>query len=353
MRKAVFVLGMHRSGTSALARVLNILGLQLPKDLLPAKDDNETGFWETRSVVQLNEEILGSLGSQWKMAEGIPDAWLESEACQGFEEKGLALLQEEYEGNGPFLIKDPRICILAEFWIKLVKQFNASPFAVIISRNPLEIAASLKTRDDLSLPHTTLLWLKHVLEAERHTRDIGRCFVTYDQLLEDWETVAAKVATSSELVWKTNPDEAQKEINLFLSDRHRHHRNTDEETLKGESFPGLLRNGYLAWQAIQEEDSPANRLLLDKVREEFEFIEQACHSFMREKNAEISHLHMRIKENSAKAAEEMEKLREEIRETNENLYYWESKVSKMQGSFSWKATSPLRWLRRLTMDRFR
>ena len=74
---------------------------------------------------------------------------------------------------------------------------------------------------------------------------------------------------------------------------------------------------------------------------------------MREKNAEISHLHERMEENANLAAEEAEMLRKEIRDTNENLYYWESKVANMQDSFSWKATSPLRWLRRFTLDRLK
>ena len=124
----------------------------------------------------------------------------------------------------------------------MVKQFEASPFAVIISRNPLEIAASLKKRDGLSLPHTTLLWLRHVLEAERHTREIGRCFVTYDQLLQDWKTVAAKVTTSAGIVWQTSPDEAKEQIDLFLSERHRNHRIAADDFLEGEDIPSLLRN---------------------------------------------------------------------------------------------------------------
>ena len=44
---AVLILGMHRSGTSALTRVLNLLGVELGSELMAAaEDNNETGFWE-------------------------------------------------------------------------------------------------------------------------------------------------------------------------------------------------------------------------------------------------------------------------------------------------------------------
>ena len=43
-RRAVVVLGMHRSGTSALTRVVSLLGADLPSRLIPANVANEAGF---------------------------------------------------------------------------------------------------------------------------------------------------------------------------------------------------------------------------------------------------------------------------------------------------------------------
>ena len=61
---AILVLGMHRSGTSALARILNLLGCELGPNLLPAAADNEAGFWEHRDVVLLDDEVLARVGSR-------------------------------------------------------------------------------------------------------------------------------------------------------------------------------------------------------------------------------------------------------------------------------------------------
>jgi len=57
---AILVAGMHRSGTSALARTLSLLGCDLPKTLMPASGGNEAGYWESQAIANLNDELLES-----------------------------------------------------------------------------------------------------------------------------------------------------------------------------------------------------------------------------------------------------------------------------------------------------
>ena len=64
-RKAIVVLGMHRSGTSALSRLLTFHGFSQPNDLMPPKKDNPKGFWESVGCQILNDTILASLGGAW------------------------------------------------------------------------------------------------------------------------------------------------------------------------------------------------------------------------------------------------------------------------------------------------
>ena len=70
-KSAILVAGMHRSGTSAVCRVLSILGCTLPKTLSGSAPDNERGFWESLAVKDLNDRILASAGSAWDDWEGI------------------------------------------------------------------------------------------------------------------------------------------------------------------------------------------------------------------------------------------------------------------------------------------
>ena len=63
-RNALLVLGMHRSGTSSLARVFSLLGASLPTNVMPANYGNEAGYWEPERVVALNDQILEFFGER-------------------------------------------------------------------------------------------------------------------------------------------------------------------------------------------------------------------------------------------------------------------------------------------------
>src|SRR6266851_10203332 len=64
-RQAILVLGMHRSGTSALTRALSLLGAALPKRVARATASNEAGHWEPERLVHLHDEMLGEAGQRW------------------------------------------------------------------------------------------------------------------------------------------------------------------------------------------------------------------------------------------------------------------------------------------------
>ena len=61
-RMALLVVGMHRSGTSALTRVLSLAGASLPKRLYNETIGNPTGHWEPARMIEINDEMLAALG---------------------------------------------------------------------------------------------------------------------------------------------------------------------------------------------------------------------------------------------------------------------------------------------------
>jgi hypothetical protein len=74
----VCILGMHRSGTSMITRLLNLCGLYLGREeamLPPSPEDNPDGYWENQSITDLNEEILASLGGSWSRPPEMPTGW--------------------------------------------------------------------------------------------------------------------------------------------------------------------------------------------------------------------------------------------------------------------------------------
>ena len=63
--RGILVLGMHRSGTSAVAGMLGDLGCRLPSDLMEASPMNPKGFSESTSISMLDDELMERLGSSW------------------------------------------------------------------------------------------------------------------------------------------------------------------------------------------------------------------------------------------------------------------------------------------------
>src|SRR5687767_14787797 len=115
-QRAIVLLGMHRSGTSATTRVISLLGAHLPNNLMPAAADNETGFWESHDIAVLNEEILASAGLSWDSFSAFPQSWYASDSVQGFAQRALALLHRDFSQSPLFVLKDPRFCRLIPFW---------------------------------------------------------------------------------------------------------------------------------------------------------------------------------------------------------------------------------------------
>ena len=72
----VFVMGMHRSGTSAIAGALHKLGYEFGKELVdPAPGINDLGFFEDKTVLALHEELLASWGRDWRYPGFPPPRW--------------------------------------------------------------------------------------------------------------------------------------------------------------------------------------------------------------------------------------------------------------------------------------
>ena len=63
--KLILVLGMHRSGTSALSGLLVKSGMDGPIDMMPATENNPKGYYESAAVMKLNDQLLSKLGYQW------------------------------------------------------------------------------------------------------------------------------------------------------------------------------------------------------------------------------------------------------------------------------------------------
>jgi hypothetical protein len=269
VRKGILVLGMHRSGTSALTRVLHLLGCQLPRQLIGAGLGNETGHWESERIAAFNDEVLASAGSSWEDWLPFNPEWYQSPVYRDFVNRGRTLLGEEFESSALFVLKDPRICRITNLWLDIFAAEGVEPAVVLPVRNPVEVGNSLNERDMMDADYAHLLWLRHILDAEVTTRGLQRVFCTYDQLLDDWPSLIDKMKVSLGLKWPRASASVDVEISSFLTKTHRHH--SAAPRLARSQVSGWVSRTYdmlLRWADSGEEESDAQ--ILDSIRNEFD-----------------------------------------------------------------------------------
>ena len=243
-RTVLMVLGMHRSGTSALAGVLARLGSDLPQTEMPATKSNERGFYESDAIYRLNNEILESVGIDWRDWQPFPDAWLQSHKALEFHDRARTVLQEEFGTSGFFVMKDPRICRLFAFWKPVLEAEEVTPAIIHTHRNPLEVAASLTSRNKLPEGVGLLIWLRHVLDAEAATRGMPRQFTSFERLLESWQREIRRFEEKLNLVFPRQSLKSAEEVTEFLSNDLKHFNLAPATTLENPQLSVWIRDTF-------------------------------------------------------------------------------------------------------------
>ncbi|MBS0381180.1 MAG: glycosyltransferase [Proteobacteria bacterium] len=234
--KAVLVLGMHRSGTSASAGLLKILGVDLGRHLMAPAPDNPKGFWENLDVVAINESLLAGLDRHWDDVRPLPQDWMASASAQQARAAIGELVAREFAASPLWAAKDPRLSRTAPLWREVLHARGIEPVFVLVVRHPEEVIASLTERGGAPMPDTArLLWLRHLIEAERASRGCPRQLVAYEDLLADWRGGVERIAAGLGIDWPRQPEAVQGEAAVFLDGSGRHH-----------AFRGPTGGDYLA-----------------------------------------------------------------------------------------------------------
>lgn len=256
-RAVYLVLGMHRSGTSALTRALAAFGPDLPAHTMPGDEHNEAGYFESWPIAVLNDQWLRAAHSAWDdpfaypldpTPEPVRDEWIR---------KASDLFDEEFGAASRPLLKDPRISLLAREWFELFDQRGIAVRSVISMRRPLAVARSLQRRDGFALERGVLIWISYMLAAERHSRGRPRVFVSYEQLLEDWRAQALRVAAA---FGETRLDAAALGEEEAVSKALRHHAGDADLGELGET--GALAARLTGWmeRASADADPPIEEI---------------------------------------------------------------------------------------------
>ena len=270
-KDAVLVLGMHRSGTSMLAGILDCLGCKGPRTRPDPSDGNPKGYFESRPIFQLNDEILEAAGTRWDDWQPMREGWFLSSRFNEFRERGAELIASEYDGASLIYLKDPRMCRLLPLWQTVFADMGYRVACIHTHRHPVDVATSLKLRESVEVEPSLgmLSWLRHTLEAEQASRGLPRIFTSYARLLHDWRGFARGAEEIFGFAWPAMTRGAQERVVRLVEPGLRHHQADIDLFMRDPLVPELFQETLRilenwAGRGEQEEDRAVmNRLLRD------------------------------------------------------------------------------------------
>ena len=221
---AILVLGMHRSGTSAVARTLNLLGVSLGTRMIQGEEDNNRlGFWEHADAVDINERLLSDLGRSWHDVRLLPAGWEESEAASEALRRIRGFVRDEFAHCRRWLIKDPRLCLLAPLWMRALDEAGIAVRPLLVLRHPEEVALSLMRRDGLVRSHALALWAGYIASACAALGDQTCAVLDYARFLEDWRASLLRQSRFLGIDRGIGRPRTGADIEAFLHQDERHH----------------------------------------------------------------------------------------------------------------------------------
>lgn len=311
-------------------------------------------------------------------------AWFTSAEAAEFIERAKTIIEDDY-GNAPLIvIKEPRICRLAPIYLAAVNRAGYATRVAIPLRHPSEIAASLKQRDGADELTSELIWIRHMLEMEGATRNCRRVWTSYDQLLEDWWTVQATIASALNVTWPNDAEAVAPEINAFLAPTLRHFDISREPTPR-ELGPII----YSIWQTAQaglRGDENTLREGFDRIRETIDEMDRLgapqVAKQRREKiallretvaggfaardaaetavtgerlgreaaEARATTLERRVREIEGQAAADAARAATNIQRLEARLAEERQRISDLHASVSWRVTGPLLHYRHVSFE---
>lgn len=220
--RAVLLLGMHRSGTSAIARGLAALSVYLGNDFLEAQPENPTGYWEDKGVVALNERLLQTLGLKWDETSLVDRRAFERRRVRALRHDAVRYLNRTFASAPLWGFKDPRTIRVLPFWQRVLRDCKVEDSYLVAIRNPRSVAASLFARQAMDADAAYRLWLVHMVPFFNDV--IGKPFVVvdYDLLMRNSRAQLARIGHRLGIPFEAGSVEIDRFVSGFLDANLRH-----------------------------------------------------------------------------------------------------------------------------------
>jgi hypothetical protein len=208
---AIVILGMHRSGTSAITRALNLLGAEIG----PEADLGR--YWESQRMRGPLDAVLAAFDGAWDAPGVMPEGWEQEPAVRAVEPAAREALAA-YGDPEVMVWKDPRTCLEMPFWRPLL---GGDPVVVLIHRHPEEVWGSLDTRNGFGPGLSFALWERYNADALRGAAGLRTVVLAYADLVErPVEVTTALVETLAGWGVRLPNDPASTDMELRADERH-------------------------------------------------------------------------------------------------------------------------------------
>lgn len=356
-KKLVVVLGMHRSGTSAITRGLQVLGVSLGDSLMPPMENiNNKGFWEDADLNALNVEMLAAVGSDWHFLAPIESEDVGVLRKQGYFLRAVDLLLRKVGSASVFGLKDPRMAKLLPFWSVVFDHCQFSVSYVMAVRHPLSVIQSLKKRDGFEAEKSYFLWLGYVVAALSGMVTRKSVIVDYDLLMQSPGNELQRIARRLDL--SVDQTELQDYKSEFLDKALRHTFFDLNDLLLDNVCPPLVREMYTELLSVASDKSHVEDL------QQKNKIAHWADEFIRVKSSLILADKLWVQKESAnqviaKRDGQIARFKQAVVERDTRIASLKQVVMEhdttIQGivnSRSWLLTKPLRWAGRVVRGDF-
>ena len=257
------VLGMHRSGTSALSGMLQAAGLQAPRDVLGASVGNPMGYWESRRLVGLTDHFLNRLGCSWSQLFRAPCGWVQNDITPEWVADYLNGMVQCFGTRQHIVLKDPRLCLVLSPLCAAWYGGGMTVDYLLILRSPVEVVASLTAIHPIRALDALCLWIASVLNSERETRHLPRRFIGFPELL----TAPQDVLNRCRAMWGLSTDATNDDSALSMIDVSLHRQKTlqarDRILADSPQLEHLLNFADLVYDAVMDSDERQGSEQLD------------------------------------------------------------------------------------------
>ena len=290
----ICIIGMHRSGTSMVARLLRQCGLYLGPDdhLLGPDHANPAGHFEHTGILKINEAILRRFDGSWDFPLSLAAGWEQAPQLEDLRAEARSLVGS-FSDQSLWGWKEPRTTILLPFWKSLVPCLRF----VVCVRSPLDVAMSLAKRNQMPIDHGAFLWNRYMRSAIEDTEGCPRIFTFYEDFFTDAAGQIEKLLGFCGVGAPTDYSAVADEIQNDL----RHQRSETSRLLAETAIPAEYKLLYMGLRALSisqyssraPKDESAENVggllrLLDEIHghEQLERMQTA----LAEKNRELSKL---------------------------------------------------------------